>query len=204
MKADGTLNMIHEDGSSEPLAMERWLAPATQQDLEVLELALAPVLDVGCGPGRHAAALARSGVAVLGIDVAPSAVKLARCRGACALQRSVFDRVPGAGRWSSLLLLDGNIGIGADPRALLMRARDLLSWNGRVLVEVAPPGKRSCNLTLCLQVGGKPTEWLPWAQVDAMDVGKLASESGFKVRRVWASGERWFAWLDACSDSRVR
>ncbi len=98
-----------------------------------------------------------------------------------------------------MLLLDGNIGIGADPSALLKRARELLAPDGRVLAEVAPPGKRSCDLTLCLQVGGKSTAWLPWAQVSAMDINRLASESGFKARRVWARGERWFAWLESCS-----
>ncbi|MDQ3752951.1 MAG: methyltransferase domain-containing protein [Actinomycetota bacterium] len=200
--AEETLSLLHEDGRLEPLAFERWLAAASHEDLEVLELATAPVLDVGCGPGRHAAALARSGVAVLGIDVAPSAVRLARCQGACVLQRSVFDRVPGTGRWSTLLLLDGNIGIGADPAALLMRARELLSPYGRVLMEVARPSQESCNLTLCLQVFGMPAERLPWAQVGARDVDRLASESGFKTRRVWASGERWFAWLDSCTDRR--
>ncbi len=98
-----------------------------------------------------------------------------------------------------MLLLDGNIGIGANPCALLRRARELLAPHGRVLAEVAPPAKRSCDLTLCLQVGGRPAEWLPWSQVSATDVDKLASESGFMARRVWASGERWFAWLDSCS-----
>ncbi len=200
---EGTLSLLHEDGSFEPLAVERWLAAPTHEDLELLGLALAPVLDVGCGPGRHAAALAQSGVAVLGIDVAPSAVRLARRQGACALQRSVFDRVPGTGRWSSLLLLDGNIGIGADPCALLTRAKQLLSPNGRVLVEVASPAQKSCNLTLYLQVPGRPTEGVPWAQVCARDVGRLALQSGFKLRRLWASGERWFAWLDSCSGGAV-
>src|SRR5205085_12069294 len=36
------------------------------------------VLDVGCGPGRHAHALARRGIEVVGVDVAPRFVELAR------------------------------------------------------------------------------------------------------------------------------
>lgn len=45
------------------------------------ELCLQPgmrVLDVGCGPGRHAAALARRGIAVHGIDISETFVDLAR------------------------------------------------------------------------------------------------------------------------------
>ena len=36
------------------------------------------VLDVGCGPGRHAYELARRGIEVLGIDVSETFVHLAR------------------------------------------------------------------------------------------------------------------------------
>jgi SAM-dependent methyltransferase len=36
------------------------------------------VLDVGCGPGRHALALARGGVEVTGVDLSPEFVELAR------------------------------------------------------------------------------------------------------------------------------
>ncbi len=32
--AEGTLSLLHEDGSFEPLAVERWLAAATHEDLE--------------------------------------------------------------------------------------------------------------------------------------------------------------------------
>lgn len=52
------------------------------------ELELAPgarVLDVGCGPGRHALALAERGAEVVGIDISEDFVELAR--GAAADQR---------------------------------------------------------------------------------------------------------------------
>lgn len=51
----------------------------------------------------------------LGIDVSEIAVAHARSRGATAIEASVFDRVPGAGRWGSAPLLDGNVGIGGCP-----------------------------------------------------------------------------------------
>jgi len=49
---------------------------------EVLELAPgARVLDVGCGPGRHAHELARRGLVVVGVDISERFIELAR-RGA--------------------------------------------------------------------------------------------------------------------------
>ncbi len=54
----------------------------TEQEVEFLveELALRPgmrVLDVGCGPGRHATALARRGIEAHGVDVSARFVDLA-------------------------------------------------------------------------------------------------------------------------------
>ena len=76
-----------------------------------------PVLDVGCGPGRFVIGLAQRGTVALGVDPAPAAVALCRSRGAPVLQKSVFDPLPGQGRWRTVLLADGNIGIGGDPAA---------------------------------------------------------------------------------------
>jgi SAM-dependent methyltransferase len=55
----------------------------TEQEVDFLvaALGLGPhtrVLDVGCGPGRHAHALAARGIPVHGIDVAPRFIDLAR------------------------------------------------------------------------------------------------------------------------------
>ena len=43
------------------LPLHRWLAPVDAADRAVLAHAAAPVLDIGCGPGRHLAALAAAG-----------------------------------------------------------------------------------------------------------------------------------------------
>ena len=67
----------------------------TQQEIEFLlpALGLEPgmrVLDVGCGPGRHAYALAEQGIEVHGIDISQRFVDLAR---ADAPAGATFERV---------------------------------------------------------------------------------------------------------------
>ena len=52
----------------------------------------------------------------------------------------MFGDVPCAGRWRTALLLDGNVGIGGAPVALLRRTRELLAPGGAALVELDPPG----------------------------------------------------------------
>jgi SAM-dependent methyltransferase len=155
------------------------------------------VLDVGCGPGRHVLALARQGRLVLGIDVAPGALVLARAQGAPVLERSVFARIPGVGRWGTALLLDGNVGIGGDPPSLLRRLASLLRPGGRVLAELERPGAPSGPEQVRMEVGDRRGPWFPWARVGVDDAGDLATEGGFRLVHVWKGGDRWFARLDA-------
>ena len=129
-----------ERGHTRTLPVDVWLGRAGAVDERVLDRARGPVLDVGCGPGRHVHALARRGVLGVGVDVSPVAVALARRGGATVLEASIFDRLPGTGSWNSALLLDGNIGIGGSPDALLRRLVGLLARGGAVLVELDPPG----------------------------------------------------------------
>src|SRR5262249_38132229 len=84
----------------------RWAGPIDHGDASVLARCAGPLLDIGCGPGRFVRALAERGIAALGVDLAVVAVRLTRERGAPALVRDVFARVPGEGRWPTALLVD--------------------------------------------------------------------------------------------------
>ncbi|WYB29250.1 class I SAM-dependent methyltransferase [Streptomyces sp. SM1P] len=134
----GPLFLRRSDGWLLPLDVERWCSDAGSADLSALHRCEGPVLDIGCGPGRLVAELTSLGHRALGIDVSEAAVARTRGLGGAALLRSVFDPLPGEGRWGTLLLLDGNIGIGGDPAALLARAADLLGVGGLLIAETAP------------------------------------------------------------------
>lgn len=192
-----TVRFAASDGRDLGWPLERWLGHAQPEELDALERATPPVLDVGCGPGRHVIALARMGVMALGVDVAPAALHIAHARGAPVLQRSVFERVPGAGRWGSALLLDGNIGIGGEPEVLLRRIRELLRPGGRVLVEVDPPGTRTERISIRLDEGSRMTASFPWAIVGASDLRELARSSDFALSELWSARGRWFGCLAA-------
>ena len=167
-------------GEHHPLLVDAWHAPATADELDLLDGLTPPVIDIGCGPGRIAAALARRGIPSLGIDVSPSALAVAAAAGATVLDRSVFDPLPGEGRWGTALLLDGNVGIGGDPLRLLARVRDLLGPGGDAVIEVDPPGRPTVidEVRLrCPRRGDSP--WFGWAWVGADDVAVLAAAAGF-------------------------
>lgn len=187
-----------EDGTALPLDPARWHAEPSPGEEALLGALAAPVLDVGCGPGRLVLWLARRGSMALGVDPAPAAVTLARGRGAAVLQRSVFDPLPGAGRWRTILLADGNIGIGGDPVRLLRRCRELLAPGGSVVVEVEAAAQAGWRrYTVRLERGARSGPWFPWAVVDADAIARLAQRAGLELRRLQPIVEegRWFAHL---------
>nr|WP_042190414.1 methyltransferase domain-containing protein [Kibdelosporangium sp. MJ126-NF4]CEL19325.1 hypothetical protein [Kibdelosporangium sp. MJ126-NF4]CTQ94876.1 hypothetical protein [Kibdelosporangium sp. MJ126-NF4] len=179
------------NGTRVQLPVQRWRATEPSDEM-LLAHCSGPTLDIGCGPGRLTSALANRAVPVLGVDVSPVAVALTLARGAVALRRDVFDPLPGERRWHSVLLADGNIGIGGDPVRLLTRIRRLLSPTGRVLVELDPPGTGLRNQSVRVNGSGA---WFPWAWLDADAVAHTAQQAGFAVRWVAEGGDRWFTEL---------
>jgi SAM-dependent methyltransferase len=185
--------LVSDRGDVVDLAVDRWREPPDEVELALLAAVEDPVLDVGCGPGRIVATVAAGGRVGLGVDPSPSAVAEARRRGAPVLQRSVFGPLPGQGRWATVLLLDGNIGIGGDPEALLGRTAELLRPGGRVVAEVDPPGSGSRCLTVRIESGGTAGPWFPWARVDADAFALLAESAGLVADSLTSGGGRWFA-----------
>jgi SAM-dependent methyltransferase len=202
LSGDAAVFVRHRDGRAFRLDVERWHGPARGADDTLLDRVWGPALDVGCGPGRLVAALTARGVSALGIDIAPAAVGLTRRAGGRALQLSVFDEVPQAGSWETVVLADGNIGIGGDPHRLLCRAAELLSPQGRVLVELDPPRSGSGSELVRLEdADGNAGAWFPWATVAADTVGALAASAALQVVDEWTAPDRpapvsrWFAAL---------
>jgi SAM-dependent methyltransferase len=185
------------DGTTRPASLDRWVDTADDVDERVLARLAGPVLDVGCGPGRHLHALARRGVFGLGVDICHAAVDLARGGGANAMVGSIFGDVPGAGQWRTALLLDGNIGIGGGPARLLSRVRMLLTPAGTILVELAPPHSSTAETVARLETASASSGWFPWAEVSADSIETLAHEVGMRVSRCWCENARWFASLTA-------
>ncbi|MGA8257766.1 MAG: class I SAM-dependent methyltransferase [Nocardioides sp.] len=183
------------DADPRPLPMSSWTREADDHDQAMLDLCVGATLDIGCGPGRLTSALTRAGQAALGIDVVAEAVGQTRSRGGPALQRDVFDQLPAEGRWGTALLADGNIGIGGDPAALLVRARDLVAPSGRIVVEVAPPGIRSRTVWATLECGDTASRPFRWAIVGADAITSLATTVGLAVLGLQQHGERWSAVL---------
>ena len=184
-----TVQLRLADGDTRRMTLEDWYGAATTGELRLLRTLRGPVLDLGCGPGRLVVALNELGTPALGVDASSNALRHAAARGVAALRRSVFDPLPGEGRWASVLLFDGNIGIGGDPTHLLRRVARLLAPDGRIVVEVEPTGDPARTMSARLERDGERTPWFPWAIVTAASIDAVAEPARLqRLDATWIDG----------------
>ncbi|NBE54267.1 methyltransferase domain-containing protein [Streptomyces boluensis] len=200
----GPLFLRRPDGRLLPLDVERWCAAADEVDLGLLARCEGAVLDVGCGPGRLVAELAARGMAALGIDVSEAAVARTARLGGAALVRSVFGPLPAEGRWGTVLLVDGNLGIGGDVRALLDRTAQLLVPGGLLMAEAVPQDVDESvhvHLVRGLDVSGGDIRGVdvpaafPWARTGTPALLRRARAGGWRAVDQWSVGGRCFVAL---------
>ncbi|RFA09871.1 SAM-dependent methyltransferase [Subtercola boreus] len=200
LQNDGQLLLVPAGApGSRSLVMDvgRWSSAADATDMSLIEEGTGPLLDIGCGPGRMVRAALTAGYNALGIDVSRAAVGVAHAAGVPVLEASVFDRLPLEGEWMTLLLVDGNIGIGGDPSALLERCAELLSPTGCVLVEVQHDAAVDRTYD-CTVVGddGRASASFPWAEIGSAALARRAAPFGLGPVQSWTRDGRSFCRLE--------
>ncbi|WP_329128601.1 class I SAM-dependent methyltransferase [Streptomyces sp. NBC_01476] len=202
----GPLFLHRADGWLLPLDVERWCAGPDDADRTVLAACRGATLDIGCGPGRMVTALAEGSRPALGIDVSTEAVRRTRAAGGAALLRSVFEPLPQEGHWRTALLIDGNIGIGGDPGALLSRVRQLVHSHGTLIVEAAPVGLADDldeRTPVRLHDGtGAHGAAFPWTRVGPTALIRHATAAGWAPATAWSRDDRRFVALRPHGDGR--
>ena len=183
------------DGRTWALPVGRYLGAPSAADEDVLARATAPVLDAAAVP---AATSSRSRAAACSRSA--STCRPSRCGSRASAARTSARRrsstaSPAPGTWGTALLLDGNIGIGGRPTALLARLARLLRPGGLVLVELDRPARRAGGTRIRLEAAGAVSDWFGWAHVEADAIGEHAPPPGSRVRETWEFDGRCFACL---------
>ncbi len=206
----------HEDGTVRPLPAHRWLGerrdddpcqePSDESfDEAVTQMCAAPTIELGCGPARLVARLIRRGIPALGIDRSATAIQLAGRGGAPALLADVFEPSPASGRcpqpgmglWQTVLLVDGNVGLGGDPRRILGRAPELLGRGGRCVAEFDAEAIGIRARWVRLESARDVAPWFRWASVGVDSAAALAAQVGLRLTSVRMIGGRGITSLAA-------
>jgi SAM-dependent methyltransferase len=198
----------HQDGELRPLPAHRWLGRRCPDgpvgdgsdeafDEAVTQMCSGPTIELGCGPGRLVARLVARGVPALGIDRSATAIRLAGRGGAPALLGDVFEPLPWTGSWQTVLLVDGNVGLGGDPRRILGRAVELLARGGRCVAEFDAEAVGVRQRWVRLESGREIGPWFRWASVGADSAAALAAQVGLTLTELRLIGSRVIASLAA-------
>ena len=123
-----------------------WLAPFRSwwpQERRAMRLVRGRVLDLGCGAGRVGLHLQSRGHDVVGIDVSPLAVEIARQRGLADVRLGPLDKAGrGEERFDTILVLGNNLGLLAGEqqgRSLLRKLARRSTDGGRILAGSYDP-----------------------------------------------------------------
>lgn len=184
--------ILDPDGGRRLLPVADWRRSATYADRRILDACVGTTVDIGCGPGRMAEALVAMGRQVLAVDIVSEAVRQAQARGVAAQRRDVFDPLPAEGSWDSVLIADGNIGIGGDPGRLLDRVTALVRLGGTIVVELAPPGVGIRQTALRIATDEAHSHEFRWAIVGVDAWHALARASGLTAASPVEHGGRWY------------
>lgn len=185
----------------------RW--PKTQRS--ALRLVRGRVLDIGCGAGRVALELQERGHEVVGIDVSPLAVEVARRRGAKDVRELAVTQVgPELGRFDTIVMFGNNCGLlGSARRApwLLRRFKSVTSPGARILAESTDPyttdnpdhlayhernrrrGRMAGQLRIRIRHGAYKTPWFDYLLASPEELAELAAGTGWELTRVVGEGE---------------
>jgi SAM-dependent methyltransferase len=206
-RADGFIDAGRYGPGAYFAPFRRW----PKAERQALRLARGRVLDVGCGAGRVGLELQNRGHEVVGIDLSPLAVEVARRRGVRDVRELPVTRVTRElGVFDTIVMFGNNFGLmGSHRRApwLLRRFRSLTNKGARILAESVNPygtdkpehlafhernrrsGRMAGQLRIRIRHGRYATPWFDYLLVSPEEMAGLAEGTGWELRRVIDEGE---------------
>lgn len=204
----------HVDAHSPSLYFEK---QPFAHEIDLLKRARRPVLDVGCGAGRHLLWLAENEIEATGIDVSAGAVETCRRRGCAQVVQHDIMSDPDArftSRFVTATLFGNNVGIGgsyAGARTLLERIGDAISPAGELLLtgldvtQTTNPahlayhqrnlkaGRPRGEISMRFEYRGRVGPWTHWYHPEPYELEALARKTGWRVAKIDTSKGVFFS-----------
>jgi SAM-dependent methyltransferase len=211
-----------DDGCVFTSEADYYLAPFRSwwpQERRAMRFVRGRVLDLGCGAGRVGLHLQSRGREVVGIDVSPLAVEIARRRGFADVRLgTLVDGVRAGERFDTILLLGNNLGLLAGEqqgRRLLRELGRMATDRGRILAGSYDPYDGASELARRYhdrnrargRMGGVErlrvryrqfaTPWYDVLFASREEVARLVQGTGWVASRFVGEGPGYVAVLDS-------
>ena len=193
------------------------------QERRAMRFVRGRVLDLGCGAGRVSLELQRRGLEVVGVDVSPLAVEVARKRGAAdARVGTVATALQGGELFDTILLLGNNLGLLSGQRQgrqLLRTLAQLATERGRILAGSYDPYDAASELARLYharnrrrgRLGGVErlrvryrqyaTPWYDVLFASRDELTELAAGTGWRIARFIDNGPSYVAVLEGSPEA---
>jgi len=181
-----------------------------RMEQEAMRLVRGRILDIGCGPGRHALHFQKKGLDVVGVDASATQVALARIRGVAQVYQASVHRLPrGLGTFNTALMMGNNLGLAGDMprmRRFLRDLREITRKGARLIGHSRIPGTWSEDhlpyvkwnlrrrrppglLTLRVRYKGQVGDWFDLLLISPEELARIGQETGWElVRVIWEGG----------------
>jgi SAM-dependent methyltransferase len=188
------------------LDVDRW----GSHELAALEHAHGRVLDIGCNAGRHALYLQQRGLDVLGVDISPLAIAVAKERGLTNAEVLSIDELSAElGPFDTILMLGNNFGLlggASKARRLLKRFKALTRPGAKLIVETLnvyetkdpdhlaylaanrARGRMSGQLRLRARYKHFVTPWFDYLMVSPAEMETILEGTGWKIAELYRAG----------------
>jgi SAM-dependent methyltransferase len=179
--------------------VQRW--PSVER--RALRFARGRVLDVGVGAGRVALELQARGRDVVGIDVSPGALEVARKRGARDVRLLDFADVDASlGRFDTLVMYGNNFGLFGSPAKAKRLLRRLRPFVNRIVAASNDPYGTEVPAHLAYQEGNRARgrmpgqlrirvryrehadPWFDYLIVSPGEMAEIVAGTGWEIRRL--------------------
>jgi SAM-dependent methyltransferase len=204
---DGSINASGYGPEAYFAPFRRW----SKTERAALRFARGRALDVGVGAGRVAIELQERGHEVVGIDVSPLALEVARRRGAKDVRELAVTQVgPQLGLFDTIVMFGNNCGLfGSRRRApwLLRRFKSVTTPQAKILAASTDPyttdnpehlayhernrrrGRMAGQLRIRVRHGLYTTPWFDYLLASPDELAELAKGTGWELTRVIGEGE---------------
>lgn len=167
------------------------------------------VLDVGCGAGRVSLYLQKKGFDVLGIDVSPLAIRVAKARGLKNARVMPIAKISSnLGKFGTVIMFGNNFGLFGNPHRakwLLKRFHRLTTENARIIAESLDPyktnyqnhleyhrfnkrrGRMPGQVRIRVRYRKYATPWFDYLLVSKQEMQNILKGTGWEIERTLTS-----------------